>query len=264
MAKKTRTPPPPRRVQAPKVRTGKDRGRAGAQRRRPSNTLLAIAGAGVVGLVVVIVVIVLAASGGSGTNVDKVMVAAGCTVRNVDPIANFKPDHSTVPSLSTPVRWNSFPPAAGEHYGIFGVWGFYTDPVNPRQVVHNEEHGAVVLWWGPKTPQSTIDELHRFYQEEPISMFGTPLIPGRFGKITYTDNPSGDTKGLGSKVAISAWTGNPNTYFHSSIGVGHVAVCPTFNEKAFKAFRDKYRAHGPEFTHDQSLQINLPGHGPQG
>ena len=31
--------------------------------------------------------------------------------------------------------------------------------MNPRQVVHNEEHGAVVIWWGPKVAKATVDQL---------------------------------------------------------------------------------------------------------
>ena len=272
MAKKTRTPPPPRRVQAPKVRTGRERG----PRRRPSNKLLAVAGTGILGLVAVIVVVVLVAGGGGGsTSVDQQLVAAGCTVRNVQPLHNFNPSHTTVPTLSTPVRWDSFPPAAGMHYGRWAVWGFYTEPVNPRQVVHNEEHGAVVYWWGPKTPQSTVNKLQQLYEEQPVSTFGTPLIPGKFGKITYTEDPTGDTKGLGSKVAITAWSGDVRHYFLDSkgkvdpkfgyLGEGHVAICPSFNtsvEKAFRAFRDKYFAHGPEIPHATALQTNAPGRGP--
>ena len=46
---------------------------------------------------------------------------------------------------------------------------------------------------------------------------------------------------LGNKVAITAWT-SPS----GGNGEGHAAICPTFNEKAFSAFRDAYRGKGPE------------------
>ena len=46
---------------------------------------------------------------------------------------------------------------------------------------------------------------------------------------------------LGSKVAITAWTAPSG-----EMGEGHAAVCPTFNEEAFAAFRDAYRGEGPE------------------
>ena len=53
--------------------------------------------------------------------------------------------------------------------------------------------------------------------------------------------------GLGNKVAISAWPPHPFKYYQNGYyGIGHLAICPQFNEKAFTAFRDAYRGHGPE------------------
>ena len=75
----------------------------------------------------------------------------------------------------------------------WAVWGFYTEPVNPRMVVHNEEHGGVIIWWGSKVPAATVAKLHAFYNEQPTARFGTPYPK------------------LGSKIAITAWTGNPST-----------------------------------------------------
>jgi hypothetical protein len=246
--KKARTAAPPRRpVQAPKVRPKERRAAP-----RPSGLLLAVAGSGVVALGAVILAIVLLTRGGDGgtnTSVDAALRAAGCTVQNKEP-PPFAPDHSFVPTLQTNMDklWNTFPPAAGAHYGRFAVWGFYRTPVNPRQVVHNEEHGGTVLWWGPRTPPATVDKLEAFYRESPVSMFGTPIA------------------GLGKKVAITAWTGSPSTYFRNgNYGTGHVGVCSAFTPKveaAFRKFRDAYRGHGPEFPFSTSMRLNLPGKGP--
>ena len=76
-------------------------------------------------------------------------------------------------------------------------------------------------------------------------MFGTPIA------------------GLGRKVAISAWTGDPAKYQRNGdYGEGHVAVCQKFDDAtrdAFVAFRDKFRGKGPEgIPEDQ----NQPGSGP--
>jgi hypothetical protein len=251
-APRTRTTPtgPKRTVQAPKVRP-KDR------RARPSWLLIALAASGLVGLVAVIAVVALTRGGGSGdatpASADAAMVAAGCTVRTVPPLS-FLPNHGSVPTESTPVRWNTFPPAAGAHFGTPAVWNFYRTPVNPRSVVHNEEHGGVVLWWGPKTPASTVDALERFYQDDPEAMVGTPLDPNTPG-ITFAGVPNAN---LGSRVAITAWTINsPANYFENgNLGVGHVAVCGTFDEDAFAKFRDAYRGKGPEGI---PASFNQPG-----
>jgi hypothetical protein len=184
-----------------------------------------------------------ATSGGSGS-VKAAMVAAGCTYKDAKPLppknkVNF---HADSPTLTSKVKWATFPPSGGGHYGLWAVWGFYTSPVNPRQVVHNEEHGGVILWWGPNVPASTVNALQAFYNESPVAMFGTPIA------------------GLGDKVAITAWTGNPATYYRNGdYGIGHLAICPGFNKAAFTTFRNAYRGNGPEGIPTSDDQ---PGMGP--
>jgi hypothetical protein len=240
MPKKARTPTPPRRpVQAPKVRTGKAKAKAAqapgrAEAARPT-WLYALAAAGPIALILVVVgffVIGRNTSSPNDAGLASTLSAAGCTLRTS--AGQFaKPDHSTVPTLSTPVKWHTFPPANGPHYGIRAVWNFYDDPVNPRQALHNAEHGGVIMWYGPKISPATKEKLRSFYEASPDSMLATPL------------------PGYGKKIALTAWTGNPQTYFQKvngkiDYGEGHLAVCPGFNEKAFTAFRDAYRAKGPE------------------
>ena len=242
MAKKSKTPPPPRQKRPQQRSATPD----AARRQR-----LILYGAGVAGIVVlaaVVIAIAVAGGGGGGGSADEkvaaAMKAAGCTFRANVPVVMNTSDHSDVPSLSTPMddKWKSFPPAGGPHYGQWAVWDFYTEPVNPRMVVHNEEHGGVVLWWGPDVPQSTVQALNAFYSEDPVSMVGTPIA------------------GLDSKVAISAWTGDPSRYFHDNYyGVGHLGTCTTWNDKvkeAFTEFRDAYRGKGPEGI---PMSQNQPG-----
>jgi hypothetical protein len=250
VAKKSRTPPPPRRpVQAPKRRTRNDP--ASADDARKARALMLFAAAGIVGLAVVVAVIFLT-SGKSknkpnSASVAAAMRAAGCTYQDV-PVPKPPNGQTThIATLASPVNWNTYPPAGGQHYGQWAVWGFYTEPVDPKQVVHNEEHGGVVMWWGPKTPKAEIEKMRAFYSSSPNSMFGTPV-----GTIKG--------KSLGSKVAITAWTGDPKTYqLKGDFGTAHVAICPTFNESAFKTFRDAFRGKGPEGV---PTSANDPGLGP--
>jgi len=215
------------------------------------------AASGVVALGVVIGVIVVTGGSsapsktstgslGGSAKVAAAMRAAGCTYFDKAAPKPPKGQAQHIQSLADKVDWNTYPPAGGQHYPQWAIWGFYTDPVNPKQVVHNEEHGAVVLWWGPKTPRSTVAKLQAFYQSSPNSMFGTPAV-------------TIGGKGLGSKIAVTAWTGSPTTYQRSDWGFEHVAVCPTFDANAVKIFRDAYRAHGPEGI---PASANNPGEGP--
>ena len=185
---------------------------------------------------------------GSSASVKAAMLAAHCTYRDVAPFAPKKDKtnfHADVPTLATPTTglWSTTPPSAGAHYGLWAVWGFYRAPVNPRQVVHNEEHGGVVIWWGPKVPKATVDQLEAFYQQQPNGMFGTPFAS------------------LGNKIALTAWTGDPTKYYRNGYyGTGHIAICSVFDQKAFTAFRNAYRGHGPEGI---PLTADAPGCGPQ-
>ncbi len=247
--KKPRTPTPPRGrpVQAPRRRDDTKRGAGFDFGLGHRNALYAIAGAGIVALIVVVLIVAL---GGGGKTDDKkvaaAMTAAGCSFKTVKAFVP-KGQGTHVNSLTAKLPWNTTPPSNGQHYPEWAVWGFYTaDPVNPRRVVHNEEHGGVVYWWGSDVPQSTVDALQSLYNDQPDGTFGTKY------------------PALGSKVAITAWTGDPNRYQRDNYyGFGHVAVCPTWNDKvasAFATFRDVYRGHGPEGI---PLSEDEPGDGPQ-
>jgi len=175
-------------------------------------------GAAIVVLGIVIAVIALTRGDGGSTDVATAMRDAGCTLKTAKASSR-----KHVSSLDAKVKYNTDPPSNGSHYIQPAVWDFYTTAADPIQVVHNEEHGGVVLWWGDKVPPATVDELRTFYNESPNGMVGTPYAS------------------LGSKVAITGWTAPSG-----GMGEGHAAVCPTFDEDAFAAFRDAYRGKGPE------------------
>ena len=66
--------------------------------------------------------------------------------------------------------------------------------------------------------------MHAFYNESPNGMLGTPY------------------PALGNKVAITAWTAPVGRHWAR----GTSPTCSTFNEAAFKKFRDAFRGKGPE------------------
>jgi hypothetical protein len=250
--KKPRTPTPPRPQQGPQRRVQAPQRRIDTKSpdeliARQRALLYGIAGAGIVALIVVVLVVALGGGGGvSDKEVAADMAAAGCTFKTVKA---YVPPGQNVhkPSLTAKFPWNTDPPSNGQHYPLWAVWGFYTEPVNPRMVVHNEEHGGVILWWGSKVPKSTVTKLNAFYSQQPIGVFGTPY-------------PS-----LGKKIAITAWTGDTTRYGRNGYwGFGHIATCPSYTtrtEKAFASFRSAYRGHGPEGV---TLDADHPGMGPTG
>jgi hypothetical protein len=233
MAEKKKTPARP--VQAPKRRTATNKSSAGDRK-----MLLGILGASAVVLVIAAVAFLTlgGSSSASDSAVASAMTSAGCTFKTVK-TKTIKPGLVHV-QVGTKVPYNTNPPSSGSHYPTPAIWDFYRTAVDPRYLVHNQEHGGVILWWGKDVPKETVDKMQGFYNSSPVSMVGSPLAS------------------LGSKVAITAWTGDPAKYGSDPnyYGFGHVAVCPSFKESAFKKFRDAYRGHGPEGIPEST---NQPG-----
>ena len=202
--------------------------------------LYAIGGSGILGLIAVIVVLaVVVGRGGGGKPVGtaqmaSVMRAAGCTFSTA-PSHRYPPGKSLhISSLSDHVTYNTYPPSSGYHYPTPAVWNEYSQPVNPKLVVHNLEHGAVVVWYGKNISRSNLQKIDQFYEESPNGIIVTPLVD-TFPGITYPPH-----KQLGSRIALTAWDAP------SGVGKGIVSICPSVNLKAFDKFRDTFRGHGPE------------------
>jgi hypothetical protein len=234
VAKKTQTPPPPRKVQAPKVRTGSN-GRAPTDdERRRKLMLYGFGASGVVALGIVILLIMLLggnskSSGSSDASIGKTMRAAGFSY-STNPIKAPPDGQVHLAKLTDKVSdWTTDPPDGGQHYYTPAPFNFYDDAVPPKIVVHNQEHGGMIIWYGPKISAATKGQLRDFWQESPDGILATPYAP------------------LGSKIALTAWTGDPSRYQRNGYwGDGHIAVGNHFDQKAFAAFRDAFRGKGPE------------------
>ena len=238
MAKKARTPTPPRRVQAPKRRDQPRAPRAPVDRSKLY--LYALGASGIVGLIVVIMVLALVVGRGGGkaastAQAAKVMRAAGCTFTTF-PSHRYPPGGGSLhmSKITDKVNYNSYPPSSGYHYPVPAIWGNYSEPVDPKRVVHNEEHGGVIVWYGTKISSADRQKIDQFYEESPNAIVVTPLVD-TFSGITYPRH-----KPLGSRIALTAWDAP------SGVGKGILSICPHVNLKAFEKFRDTFRGHGPE------------------
>jgi hypothetical protein len=208
LAKKARTPTPPRRVQAPKRRDVQTR-RPVQDIRRQRTLLYALAASGVVALAIVVAVVVAFGGGGSTAVPGPATRAAGGTLKTFPSLGR---QHTT--NINAKIAYNSFPPTSGEHYYVPAIWDIYDRPISQVQGVHNLEHGGIVIQYGNKVPQRTIDQITAFYRSDPNALLVAPLPK------------------LGNKIGLTAWT--------------HLATFTRFSEKGFAAFRDAYRYHGPE------------------
>jgi hypothetical protein len=212
--KKPRTPPPPRRVQAPKARSGPAAGsaRADDMGARQRTILYAVAGSGILALLIVIGVVVIGGGSKGGVNAKKALLAAGCQYKHLP--AQPRTPHYTSLTPSPKPSWNSYPPSSGRHFYQWVLWGSYTEPVPLIKEVHNLEHGGMIIQYGNKVSKSDISKIQAFWQKDPTAMLVAP-------------QPN-----LGNKIALTAWT--------------NWAECTSFNDKAFKSFQSAFRYHGPE------------------
>ena len=212
-------PPKPRTSTPKPPRVGSSGG--------PDRRSLWIAIAAAAGLLVVIgllgAFVLGSGSDTSSESADAALKAAGCTVVTVNAL---KGEHSILTPGGTSKKWNTDPPTSGPHYEVPAIWGVYTEPLQPAQVVHNLEHGGIFILYGSDVPAATVDELRAFYNDH---VNGTLLAP---------------LPRLGDKIALGAWVSSSAT--NPDDAKAHLAKCTTFDEKGFSAFFDAYQFKGPE------------------
>jgi hypothetical protein len=179
LARKARTPPPPRRpVQAPQRRV--DARDPDASRR----ALYLLAGFAALGVLILGGVVIWLSQRDSGNSqaVAETMRAAGCTYQT------FESEGDTHVPDGEKVKYKTSPPTSGNHYAVPVIWNAYDAPVEQVRAVHNLEHGGIVIQYGDDVPEATVAELSEFYQSDPNGLLLAPL-------------PS-----LKNQIALTAWT----------------------------------------------------------
>ena len=211
--KKSRVPPPPRTSQGPQKRASGPQRRVESGGSRRINLWFVALGVTIV-VAVAGVGIALAFRGGNA-------VASGvdgpCVRQTFPPMGR-----QHIEKLSKDFRYNSYPPTSGPHYPPGPkapvVWNLYDTPLDETGVIHNLEHGGVVVQYGSDVPGSTVREITQWYQESPDGLVVAPLSPNI--QATPPRNPS-------KKIFVTSWT--------------HLMTCSTFDKGAFDRFRDDYR-----------------------
>ena len=140
--------------------------------------------------------------------------AGPCAIRILPGIA---PVH--LASLSAKPKYNSFPPTSGPHYFRPATWDIYTKELPQVQLVHNLEHGGIVVQYGSGVPPATVAKLTSWYMAHSNGLVVAPL-----GK-------------LASKIALTAWNAPPyGSTKTADPGHGYLALCTKFDQPTFDAF----------------------------
>ena len=186
-------------------------------------------------------VVAFGGGGGGGSSASGALIStSSCTEKE---FPGLKPQHINNPNKV--VDYNSFPPSSGPHYAQPAPWGIYPDSIKETILVHNLEHGGIVVQYGPKVSQSDVAKLQSFYLDDPSGLVVAP-----FAK-------------LGSKIAATAWNEPAYSQNHDANfdevdpGHGFVLTCTSFDKGALSDFRDKRRNKAGERY--QSIKDMAPG-----
>ena len=233
--KKSRVPAPPRPVQAPQRRVQAPQKRVdhGGGENRSRMWFLVVGGVLLAGAIVV--GMLLAFRGGESAAANGV---DGLCVRKTFP--NQGQRH--VDKLTEGFKYNSFPPTSGQHYPpgpkAPAVWNVYEAPVDQLALVHNLEHGGVVVQYGPEVSPQTVQQIVAWYADSPEGLVVAPLPES----MPEAAAPPPDWE---SKIFVTAWT--------------HAATCSGFDEDAFTNFRDDYRGPDGDAPEKFPLSALQPG-----
>ena len=194
----------------------------------------------VAGLAVILIASVLAlvAFGGGDDGGSSAINSRVCKEAS---FPGLQPDHLASPDAS--VKYNSFPPSSGPHFQSPAPWGVYDDPIKQSILVHNLEHGGVIIQYGD-VGEETVREIQSFFQEDPYGLVVAPYPK------------------LGKKIALTAWNepryprnqGEPGDV---DAGNGYVLTCTEWDADAAAEFRNERRnKSGERFP---SVQDMAPG-----
>lgn len=209
-------------AEKPRVKAPKQRTTPGPDDAARTRTMLMIGGGVLAALVAGVVLFAVVGRGGSGPDEESVragLEAAGCSLKVVEALPGT---HSITDPGGTSDEWNTDPPTNGPHYGVAAVFGAYDDELEQARVIHNLEHGGIFIQYGKDVPDSTVEQLRSFYDDNKTGTIMAPLAR------------------LGDEFALGAWVadgGDDN---------GYLAKCTTFDENAMSAFFRAFQFKGPE------------------
>jgi hypothetical protein len=159
-----------------------------------------------------------------GGSADATLGDAGCTIIKKPALGR-----QHVAQVSKTFKYNTFPPTTGPHNPVPAIYDFYSDPVEQAHLLHNLEHGSIVVQYGSGIAQSTVSQIRDWYIKDPNGIVVAPLPV------------------LKDKLVLEAWIAPDATPGQTPApGQGVLATCPGFDKKAFDTFKDTYGFRGPE------------------
>jgi hypothetical protein len=161
----------------------------------PDWRLLAIGGVLVIGVILIALVLLL----GSGPNPNEGVRFSDAGNAHVGIGVDCRAAPQTDPNCGTD-PYSSLPATSGPHWDPSGIanWGVYSTPQPETQLIHNLEHGGVVIWYDPDQLETAgVDALSQYVTRQNES--------GVSGRYKFILSPWGGEDDLPSPVVATTW-----------------------------------------------------------
>jgi hypothetical protein len=158
----------------------------------PDWRLLAIGGLLLIGVILVVLVLVF----GSGPNANAGTQQPDDGSTHVTDGASCRANPASCGVAGDP--YSLTPATSGPHWNNPTDWGVYTTPQNESQVIHNLEHGGIVIWYDPAALDADgVAEL--------TSYVNTQVASGISGRFKFLLSPWDGVDPLAAPIAVTSW-----------------------------------------------------------
>jgi hypothetical protein len=162
----------------------------------PDWRLLAIGGVLVVGVIVVALVLLF----GSGENPNAGTIVPDAGQTHVSQGVNCRAPASAAQAeeCGGGDPYTSLPATSGPHWNGPANWGVYSTPQIETQLIHNLEHGGIVIWYAAeRVPAEGIDTLTQYVN--------TQVASGISGRFKFLLSPWPGPDELPAPIVVTAW-----------------------------------------------------------
>jgi hypothetical protein len=100
-------------------------------------------------------------------NVGVAASEANCTERET-----FESEGNQHVDVGTPVQYEANPPTTGNHWPPEAIAdaGFSEEPIEPESLVHNQEHGQIVIWYNPDASEEILGQIEDMTEQNAVNL----------------------------------------------------------------------------------------------
>ena len=219
-----------KKLEEKRARRLEEEQRKAARQKEARRRSLMTTGIAVLVAAIVIFLIVSERQGEQKASNDPIGVAladAGCG--EVESFDDQGQQHIAVGEPHAP--YNSSPPTSGPHYESPAQPNFYPAELPTEQVVHNLEHGQIVIWYAPNVSDDVKSEIEDYVERENDKAARTP------------DPRSGENQ-LEPLIALPFAGVEDGAY--SMTSWTRLQTCDQFSSAAVDEYREMFQSLGPE------------------